>query len=202
MTPESLNQHLSDVSLHLSDVSLHLSDVSLHLSDDALDDILIGDTTPAAQAHLAACETCRARLAPFEATLTHFNQATIAWAEAKSNTISRDLSTVQPAPRLAPTIAWSAAVAVLVTVGLAITSAIHPRGAGLDAQNKSTPALVNAAAKTDPAHEQTQEIADDNAMLLAIDAAVNRPEPSPIEVYHPTAKKVRVDRHNAPQVIY
>ena len=178
-----------------------------HLSEEDLDDILIGDSTPSAQAHLAACDLCRARVAPFEATLASFNQATTAWAEAKSNTISRDLSTIHTTPRLAPTVAWSAAVAVLLTVGLAITSAIHSHPTALDARNKPGPANVNAATQAGRSQagtqEQTQEIADDNAMLLAIDAAVNRPEPSPVEVSRPAARHTRTDRRtHAPQVIY
>ena len=63
-----------------------------HLTDDELDELLMGLGSKEAHAHLASCAACRTQVQEFQSIVTAFNEASLEWSEAKSNTISRDLT--------------------------------------------------------------------------------------------------------------
>jgi hypothetical protein len=163
------------------------SQTILHLTEDQLDDLLLGEPVSAdAQAHLAACELCRAQLAPFQSSVAAFNQATQAWSEAKSNTLNRDLSGLAPTPSHTGWILAGSSVAAAVVVGVALS-----HSAGLS--SRPAPLTAAVAPVATPAHTAVQpaatdrerEIAEDNAMLGAIDSAI-RPTAPPTSLYEET----------------
>ncbi len=140
----------------------------LHLSDDDLDDLLLGTASAACTAHAAACELCAQRLQSFRAGIATFNQASIAWSQARSNTLSRDLSTHRPQPWLTLAAARSYAAALLVVAAVMLTAGIHHR------------ALATSASQARVGHALgSDELASDNALLDAIDSEIYRPVPVP-----------------------
>jgi hypothetical protein len=178
-----------------------------HLSEDDLDEILLDIAPPAATAHLAACESCARRFTAFQtqlqAQMSAFNQASLAWSEARSNTISRDLTHHKATPRITLPAAWSAAAALVLaaTFGLHAgldrapgaqdaTHAAAVRAAGLDAASRDS--ADRDAADRDavhPEHDQ-YELAADNAMLLSIDSEMGTPQPGQFGLYQKTKAPV------------
>ena len=162
--------------------------LSTHLSEDDLNDALIGLTTPNQQAHLASCETCSAELAAFHESMGVFNKASLAWSEARSNSMP-----LQPEPRrssrLAPIGTWAVSGVLAFVVAFFLTSAIHHHTDALEAKNP--------AAATESTREQ--EIASDNAMLAAINSELYSRVPSPLETYQPATSNTAA-RHSSPQV--
>lgn len=141
-----------------------------HLSEETLDDILLDLAAPEALAHTAACPHCAARLESARASLlgsvAPFNQATLAWSEARSNTLSRDLSTHQPRPTLTLPALASYAAAAIVAASVMLTAGLHHRALTREAAGQ--PTLTSPAISA-------EEIANDNAMLHAIDSELYRP---------------------------
>jgi hypothetical protein len=146
---------------------------SAHLSEEALDDVLIGLGSPESDAHLAECETCRGQLEQFRSGVRVFNQASLAWSEARPMRIP--LSPVRSKVRravFAPA-GWALAAAVLLLmIGLPMWN--HDRRTALS--NRTAPA---AAIEDSPA-----QIAQDNDLLRSVDEALNTSEASPISEYH------------------
>ena len=138
-----------------------------HLTDDALDDLLLDLAAPEAQAHAAVCPHCAQRLESAHASLlgavTPFNHATLAWSQARSNTLTRDLSTHQPRPALTLPALASYTAATLVAASVMLTAGLHHRALSPDATQQSASSV------------SADEIADDNAMLNAIDSELYRP---------------------------
>ena len=151
----------------------------LHLSDDALDDALLGVASAADTYHLAGCAACSGRLAEFRASLTSFNQASAAWSEARSNTISRELVPNSISSMTAA--AWSVGSVAILAIMVSLTSYLHrpPEQPGNPAQQQSS---------------GQQEIANDNAMLIAIDSKLSEPVQSPVVVYGEESAAVRTRR--------
>ncbi len=191
MNPESLNQSDRNSGLNAGDTQF-----GHHMTDDQMDDLLIGDAAPALRAHLAACPACDARLTEFRATLGLFNQASLTWSEARSNTLSRDLSNHRPSFRLpAWSGSWSFALALLFLVALALSVAL-PRRQDIG----GTFALKHAVgASGSPQADRDQEIASDNAMLQAIHSEIYRPEPSPLAPYEQAEDATPTPRHSQPR---
>jgi len=152
-----------------------------HLSEDDLDEVLMGFGSAAASAHLAVCEPCEQRLSAFQTQMAQFNQASLAWSEARSNTISRDLSTHKPTPRLTLSAAWSSAAAFALVLAFGVTAGLQHAPATLEAANAST---AQAGAAPDPQHE----IDSDNAMLQAIDSEIATPQPTRFGLYEKTPR--------------
>ena len=158
-----------------------------HLSEDDLDEVLLGIATPVSTAHLAGCELCADRFTAFQTELRSqmdaFNQASMAWSEARSNTISRDVAHHKATSRLTLPKLWSAAAAMVLaaTIGLHVT--LDRRAVAPEASNSST--IQTASASLDaihPEHDQA-EIATDNAMLAAIDSEIGTPKPTQFGLY-------------------
>ena len=151
-----------------------------HLTEDDLNDALIGLTTPDQDAHLAACEACSAELASFRESMGVFNKASLAWSEARSNTMPLHPET-RRSSWLGPIGTWALSGALAFLVAFFLTSAIHHHDEMLQAKNPAAATEVN----------REQEIATDNAMLAAINSELYRRVPSPLETYQPASITVR-----------
>jgi hypothetical protein len=132
---------------------------SMHLTDEQLEDMLIGDATPAVAAHLSGCAPCTQRLAELEQPIAGFRAVSLAWSERRSATLPlRDPS--ESTPSLARRYGWAAAMAAALAI--TVTVATHHREGGPDT------AVATVAAPQAEARRQ-QQIAADNQMLAAID---------------------------------
>jgi len=159
-----------------------------HLSDDELDEILIGIATDDASAHLAHCTSCGQRLAAFQSQLDAFNHATMAWSEARANSISRDLLAHKLTPRVTLKAAWSsAAVAVL-----ALAFAVGGRHYASETAPMETAQAPSAASSPDDVRQH--EIDSDNAMLAAIDDEIVTPQPDRFGLYEPAKASTHVSQ--------
>lgn len=152
-----------------------------HPSQEELDDLLMGIATievrTRVEAHLELCPSCLAQVTTVQSALSVFNQASLAWSEARSNSL--------PLPSAAPAVSsWRGlpgrlVVAAIVLFALAL---------GLHLFHRPAPAPLTAANRA-PA-VSNQELARDNDLLQAINAEINTPVPSPAELYSdaPTPK--------------
>ncbi len=155
-------------------------DRPIHLSDDQLDSLLLGEAAPAAAAHLAGCPLCQARSEAFTATLGHFNQATLDWAEVFGTHASQAISAAPLASaaragslRFVPGYAWSFAAAILLVIAmLSLHSNFRtPVRTGRVAQPAS---VLQSGGDADP------QIAADNILMANIDTALDQPDPLPL----------------------
>ncbi len=166
-----------------------------HLTEDDLDEILMGIGSPAQNAHLAACDPCGERYAafsvPFQAQMSRYNQATLDWSEARSNTISRDLAAHKPTPRLTLGALHAATAAVVMAVALGVHGGMRH---SLQAADEATAPAVTVTVAVDDQHE----IASDNEMLRAIDSEIGTPRPDRFGLYEPV--KTPAPRLAAPRV--
>jgi hypothetical protein len=153
-----------------------------HLSEDDLDEILMGIGSPAQNAHLATCDPCGERYAafavPFQAQMSGYNQATLDWSEARSNTISRDLAAHRPTPRLTLGALRAATAAVVVALALGVHGGMRH---SLQAADEAAAPVAAVAVAVDDQHE----IASDNEMLQAIDSEIGTPRPDRFGLYEP-----------------
>ena len=153
-----------------------------HLTEDEFDEVLMGTASPDLATHLKQCSVCSAQLEHFNSTMTSFNHAAMAWSEAKSNALSRDIRQHRTPFRLSAQAAWSVAT-------MALLAATAMLGIGLHYRSENT-AASQAELRWAQRHNNTSmeestrnEIAGDDAMLRQIDAAINDAEPSPEELY-------------------
>ncbi|RXH55907.1 hypothetical protein [Granulicella sibirica] len=167
----------------------HASPIS-HLSEDDLNDVLLGLSTPASDLHLASCIECSEQLAEFRSTIGAFNKASLAWSEARSNSMPLEI----PRRKFSfggfgslGSLAVSATFAFVVA--LALTLGIHYRSVKTLPNQASTSQAQNPRANT----ARQDEIASDNAMLAAINSELYRPTPSPLDEYEPKTSQ----RHSA-----
>lgn len=174
-----------------------------HLTDDDLDDLLCGLGSPDVLAHVAGCSACgellEAERQSLESTVLAFNDATLNWAQAKSNTIPRDLPQRQHGLLVTRGRAWSMAAALLVAVTAGIFGLRSMRHDDLTVSTNTVPAAA-VPASVPVAQVSHDQIAEDDAMLRAIDSEVNQPEPSPITQYALTRTHTTV-QHREPQQV-
>jgi hypothetical protein len=173
-----------------------------HLSEDDLDEILLGIASPESSAHLAACSVCERRFTAFQTQLKEqmaaFNQASMAWSEARSNTISRDLASHKATPRLTLPAVWSAAAAMMLAATLALHVSLDRRSSALEASNSAASQTISASSNAiHPEHDQS-ELASDNAMLAAIDSEMGTPQPDQFGLYQNTKDHVENEQPAAP----
>ena len=94
-------------------------DRAAHLTEEALNDLLLGMAAPASEAHLAVCAGCRARVEEFQSGMRQFNEASLAWSEARA--ASSRPAIVRPPSRLVFAGAGLAlAAAVLLALGVPV----------------------------------------------------------------------------------
>ncbi len=148
-----------------------------HLTQDQLDEWLMGVASQELHMHCAQCVSCRDRVAALSESIQFYNQASFAWAEARSNTFTRDLSEHRPTWRVTASAARSVAVTLIFGLVASLSSATH-----LWPAHVTGPAPRAASAFAPDV--RAQQIARDNAMLDAIDAELTQPESAPATLFH------------------
>ena len=150
-----------------------------HLTEDELDEILMGIADSAASSHAETCQVCAGRLTQFRAALGEFNHASLAWSEARSNSLTRDLRAHRLSPTLSRPALWSCVSAGVVAAALLLTAGLeHHTAAGRNASMQAS-----ALAGSDYESSRQQEIAMDNEMLAAISSEIDHPTPIPSTLY-------------------
>jgi hypothetical protein len=162
--------------------------LSRHLSEAELDDVLIGCASDEAARHAAMCEACGAQIQPFQSSMTTFNEGTMAWAQAKSNTVSRDLSSARLSTAGWQSLRWSMGVATTAALACVMALGLHGSPAGMDA--------AQAPVEQTATSSSAQEIAADNEMLQAINSEMNTAAPAPLQAYRPASARVQDSRLN------
>jgi hypothetical protein len=143
--------------------------IAFHLSEEALDDILIGMGTSESQAHLARCAACRSRVEQFAADVALLNKAGMEWSEAQPGKTVR----VEQTPRFHVPIALIGSfVTAILVIAVAIPLWEHQRSVG----NVQQPTPVAQP-------DSEAQIAQDNELMQAVNAAISPQEESPIEEY-------------------
>lgn len=147
-----------------------------HLTQEELDELLMGVATPELRAHCAICARCGDRVGALSESIAFYNQASLAWSEARSNTFTRDLSGHKPTRRLTASAARSVAATLILGLVVSLSAGTH-----LWPAHVASPSLQAAP------DVRAQQIARDNAMLDAIDAELTQPESAPATMSHGTA---------------
>lgn len=148
-----------------------------HLSEEALNDVLIGMGPAESEAHLARCAQCRAKVEEFTGDVRLFNAATMAWSEARGARqaqAGRVASMASPAPvrRMPFALAGSAAASILaIVVALSVG---HREGWFAPPGNSNHTIAIP---------DRQAQIAQDNALMEAVSAAISPQEESPIDEY-------------------
>ena len=147
---------------------------SEHLSEEALDDVLIGLGSVEAEAHLAACSRCSDTLRQFQAKMGSFNQASLAWSEARPvpEAMSKAVARLNAKPRgvIAP-LSWAMAVAVVAALGFQIWN--------YELHQPSTAPVASVSQSVD----SEVQIAQDNQLLQSVNAALSACEVLPASEY-------------------
>ena len=158
-----------------------------HLSEEAIQDILIGMSTPDAEAHMTACEDCRSRVAAFRSDLDLFNQSSLAWAESKSESLS-EASTAQirsrhkSSPALSPLqrssrlLTWkplTAATAALLVAASALWNYQHASGTSTGTDTTQITDFIDTP----------DQIAEDNQLLNNVYNALDEEPQSPVNEF-------------------
>ena len=144
---------------------------STHLSEEAFDDVLIGLGSPESEAHLAVCQDCRGRVKAFRSDVALFNSASMAWTQSQPVLLKPTGRKTVHRTRLA-FVSWAATAAVLAGTAVAVW---HHHG-------PAAPPSQTAATLSQPADTEAQ-IAQDNQLLQAVNAAISPDEQSPIDEY-------------------
>jgi hypothetical protein len=154
-----------------------------HLTVDQIDDHLIGDLAAAPAAHLTACSLCTARVATAANPIVSFQHVATAWSERRSATLPIPVP-AQQQPLWQRHMAWATACLTLA-VGVALINASHQfsiqtatsqPAPSVASQLSPVPQLITppkapALAETARATQTATQIAADNHMLRAVNAA-------------------------------
>ena len=153
-----------------------------HLTQDELDELMMGVADPELQAHCVACVHCGARVAALSESFELYNHASLAWAEARSNTFTRDLSGHRPTRRVTASAARSVAATIILGLVASLSAGTHFWPAHFAGPALEAAPIVRAFAPD----ARAQQIARDNAMLEAINAELTEPESAPASLFHVT----------------
>jgi hypothetical protein len=144
-----------------------------HLSEEDLDDVLIGLGKPESDAHLVECEICRNQLEEFRSGVQVFNQASLAWSEARTLKARPPFNRSKVPQTVYAFVGWALAAAVLLlTIGVPVWR--HDQRHALNRGTVPVEALDDSPA----------QIAQDNDLLRSVDESLNTSEASPISEYH------------------
>ncbi len=153
-----------------------------HLTQEEFDELLMGVADPELQAHCVACVPCGARVAALSKSFELYNHASLAWAEARSNTFTRDLSGHRPTRRVTASAARSVAATLILGLVAGLSTGTHRWPASFTGS-----ALQAApAARAFAPDARAQQIARDNAMLEAINTELREPDAAPASLLHVT----------------
>jgi len=144
---------------------------STHLSEEAFDDVLIGLGSPESEAHLAVCQDCWRRVNAFRSDVALFNSASMAWTESQPVLLKPSVRKTIHRTRLA-FVSWAATAAFLAVMAVAVW---HHHG-------PAAPPRQATAPLSQPSDTEAQ-IAQDNQLLQAVNAAISPDEESPIDEY-------------------
>jgi predicted anti-sigma-YlaC factor YlaD len=142
-----------------------------HLTDEALNDVLIGMGSADAELHLAECPICRGKVEDFQSDVGAWNVAALNWSEARAERAG--VMQLRPARRRPPLAALGWALAALALIAIAI-----PAGRESDLFGTH-----HATAVVAPQEDSEAQIAQDNELLKAVNAAINPDEMSPLKEY-------------------
>jgi hypothetical protein len=159
--------------------------LSGHLDDDQLDAVMIQGASPAAAAHLAACDPCTGRLAAVEQPIASFRAVSLAWSERRSATMplrEENFGRATAADSRVRRWGWVAATAAALAVATALTAHRSDRPPAVQTASNTPPAATSqtklaandarpATPSQPPAEERgrQRQIDADNQMLAAID---------------------------------
>ena len=152
-----------------------------HLTEDELEEVLLGLDCAESEVHLAECAVCRGKVDEFRDSLDLFNHASLAWSEAKSNSLNRDLAEHRTPFRMSVRTVWTCASVLVVVLAGAIGLGERRHTERNAGANPGT--TLQAETTVEQPSDAASEIASDNAMMRQIDAAINTPEPSPSQLY-------------------
>jgi hypothetical protein len=142
---------------------------SPHLTDEQVADYLSGESVKTLETHLAECPGCRGEIDRLRTSLRAFDQASMAWSEARvGSETGRLLNRVQAGwhPLAAGILAAAAAIAVMLLF------TVHPRR--LPAHGSVRASNIN---------DSTAGMERDNLLLRAIDEEFDSLELSPSTMY-------------------
>jgi hypothetical protein len=147
--------------------------MNLHLTHEQLCDLILADSSlrpnddsDVVEQHLQACLICSAELKSLRDSLSHFRDASVAYARQEfAQSYAQRSSIAPPHSYLSQPLYWAAAAVLLVAALFPIT---------LHQQHSAAIASVKAAATS----VQTES---DEALLADIDQKVSADVPSPME---------------------
>jgi hypothetical protein len=154
------------------------SESSAHLSEEALDDVLIGLSSPESEAHLAVCNVCRGQLEDFQSRVLVFNQTSLAWSESKPAISLRPKVEAKARRQRFVPLELAMAATLLLVIGIPVWNHEH---------NQTSDQPVPVAQNSTQADSEVQ-IAQDNDLLRSVDAALSTNDESPISEYHLAVK--------------
>jgi len=158
---------------------------SEHLSE-ALDDVLIGLGSAEAEAHLAACSRCSDTLRQFQAKMGSFNQASLAWSEARPvpEAMSKAVARLNGKPRgvIAP-LSWAMAVAVVAVLGFQIWTYEMRQPSTTPVASVSQPGDSEMQSEMQSEVQSEVQIAQDNQLLQSVNAALSASDVLPASEY-------------------
>jgi hypothetical protein len=150
------------------------SNFNAHLTEEALDDVLIGMGSEEAALHLAACPECRARVKEFSSEIALLDATSMAWNRQRA----AQMSDPQPHTGVGriplATMGWVVAAVLLIAVAAPVWHRLNQSKIGY-----VPPPAIQTPAVAQTGDSETQ-IAQDNALLRDVDAAINASEAPPL----------------------
>jgi len=173
--------------------------VTQHLGEEEFADYLLGLSTAAVHAHLLECGECREEMESFGASLASFNQSSLAWSREQAAAQQIHIEAQAGTRKRKPQFVWQAGWAVAAAAVLVLAMALMHGHAGHStvASNETAPVAAVAVAPVSDSAE-SNEIAEDNQMMAAIDAEISQPEVSPVEsfsIFRPQHTTVQDGQH-------
>lgn len=180
-----------------------MSELRMHLTDEQMDDVLIGDASAEAAAHLKACPACAARMAAATMPMASFKAVSAAWSERRSATMPAIVPQRAGLGARGRMMAWSAALSAMIVAGIAVPVFLHQQqdaaaGRGVQAAPVvAAQATTGVTAESGPTGVETvaysakpvgpsagqqavqEDIVRDNAMLLDIDRELDATNATP-----------------------
>lgn len=145
-----------------------------HLTEEMLDDVLIGMATVESQAHLAECSACRAKVEGFQSDMALLGETAMGWSRQRAAGMDQ-----HPLETRARQLHWAAmrwAAAGVLIVAVAVPFLWH---------HDNGPAVaINVTPRSPQVEENAAQIAADNDLMRAVDAAINPSDEMPMVVSH------------------